>query len=152
MSISDTSTTVKLRWEVRTVSVYEADVPVDQLPDALLWEDGDEWGIQEGDVDHYSVSDFLDALDGAGSAMEQSLSVEGYTILDAASVPPVQVAAPPEPAIIEPPVSAERMAEFAEEATAVTGITECERTGEHQSKSDHRWQECPVYHDNGSIE
>ena len=75
--------TIKLRWEVRTTQVVEADVPVDQLPDALVWHDGDEWGIQEGDVDSYQVRDFLEALDIAGSAIEQSITVEGYTVLDA---------------------------------------------------------------------
>lgn len=94
---TDTEASVKLRWEVRTTSVYEAEVPVDQIPDALIWHgDGNEWSVITGDVDHHSVSDLLEALDGAGSATEQSLTVDGYTILDDVElIPPIMVAAPP---------------------------------------------------------
>ncbi|MET0725767.1 MAG: hypothetical protein ABWY36_05400 [Leifsonia sp.] len=157
--MNDTATTVKLRWEVRTTTVYEAEVPVDQLPDRLVWNDDDDWGIEEGDVDHYEVRDFLEALDGAGSAMEQSLTVDGYTVLDADTIPPVLVAAAPVSAIDArfpddeiPDVPQERFAEYAEEATAVTGITECERLGIHQRSERHTWHECPLPRQEGDIE
>lgn len=98
--MNDTATTVKLRWEVRTVTVYEAEVPVDQIPESLLWEDGDSWGIEEGDVDSASGADFLEGLDIAGSAIEQSLQVEGYTILDdVETIPPIMVVAAPVAAV-----------------------------------------------------
>lgn len=95
MTINDTSATIKLRWSETIVRSLEADVPVDQLPDQLIEVDGDSWSIVEGDVDSYVVNDFLDALDMAGSAIENGVAVENRYIEDSEVIPPIMVAAPP---------------------------------------------------------
>ena len=158
--MNDTSASVKIRWEERITRVVEAEVPVDQLPDDLIEEHDDgTWSLAEGDVDSYVINDFLDALDMAGAAAEMSLLLEGRTVIESEEIPPVLIAAAPVAAIEArfpddeiPAVPPERFAEYAEEATAITGITECERLGVHQRSERHTWHECPLPRQEGDLE
>lgn len=94
--MNDTSSTIKLRWEVTRVHVMEAEVPVDQIPDGLFETDEDSWSIVTGDVDSYEVIEFLSDLEDSGAAVERSADAESYVVLDDVElIAPVSVAAPP---------------------------------------------------------
>ena len=155
--MNDTSGSVKLRWSETHLIQYEADVPVDQLPDELIDEfDDGAWEIRTGDVEHYEVKEFLEALVDAGGAEESSTMVENRFIEESDEVPPIMVTAAPIAAADVhvagddiPVVPQERFVEYAEEATEVTGITECERNGEHVPGSYHLWEECPTFNGQG---